>query len=128
MTDFVRLEGAWDKLSPFHILSIIDDMDGLTVSLEEYRKGTLRDRGRLRFDAHYAYRNFNESDLDAYFAGLGGYFTTGLYVAEDSEWMRWAAAQSVYQELPKGVLHYMVASVEDVLEVLSFEPPLFESV
>lgn len=125
MTDFVRLKGAWDELSPFHILSIVDDRDGLTVSLEEYRRGT--PKGRFRFDAHYAYRNFNESDLHGYFDGLGGHFTTGLYLAEDSEWMRWAAAQSVYQELPKGVLHYMVASVEDVLEVLSFEPPLFES-
>ena len=125
MSNFIVMSGAWDKLSPFQIVSIIDDKNGLTILIEDNQKGTLK--GRFRFGAHHAYRNFNEADLHGYWKGLGGTLTTGLYVTSDSELMKWAAKQAIDGSLHEDIKHYMVVSVEDVIEVLSFEPPAFEA-
>ena len=125
MSNFLHLKGPWDRMRPFQIASIIDDKNGLTIKIEDNQKYELK--GHLRFSAHHAYRNFNEADLHGYWKELGGAFTTGIYVASDSELMRWAAKQSIDRNLHRDIKHYMVVSVEDVLEVLSFEPPEFEA-
>ena len=41
--------------------------------------------------------------------------------------MKWAAKQAIDGNLHEDIKHYLVVSVEDVLEVLSFEPPEFEA-
>ncbi len=64
MSNFAQLEGPWDRMRPFQIASISDDKNGLTIVIEDNQKGVLK--GRLRFRAHYAYRNFNEADLDGW--------------------------------------------------------------
>jgi hypothetical protein len=123
MSSFSKLQGPWDELFPFHVTSIIDDKGGLNISIKQYRKGDLS--GQLHFGAHYAYRNFNASDLYGYWLELGQNFLTGLYVAEDSDLLRWATKQSVYDKLDDEVAHYMLVTAEDVLEVLSYEPPAY---
>ncbi len=125
MNDFVRLTGIWDDICPFQIMTITDDQNGLTLEIEDNRTG--EKKGRFRFTAHHAYRNFNEADLFVYLKEIGGDFKTGLYMATSSELLKWAAKQSVHDSIHQDIKHYMVVSVEDVLEVLSFKPPEFEA-
>ncbi len=126
MNEFVRMKGVWDDICPFQITSIIDDRDGLVLSIEDNRTG--EQKGRFRFTAHRAYRNFNEADLHGYWLELGGVKQAGLYVAEKSDLLNWAEERCGYDKLPSEIRHYMVVSAEDVLEVLSFEPPEFDVV
>lgn len=123
MKQFELMEGDWKDLCPFQITSIVDDRRGLVVRLEDNVEGVRK--GELSFGSHYAYRNFNEADLHSYWSSVGGVLESGLYNAADSEFLEWAARQSVYGELDASIRHYMIVSVDDVLEVLSFDQPEF---
>lgn len=121
--NFSRMEGAWDQLCPFQILSIRDDFDGLNIIVEDNQSGVKK--GKFFIDKYHGYRNFNEADLVKYWHKIGGVKHTGLYVSADSSLMRWAADQCIDEMLAPQVKHYMIVSVDDVFEVLCFDEPKF---
>lgn len=119
---FVRIAGDWDSLAPFYIDNIVDGYDGLKIHISGRTTGGKS--GIFEFDLYYGYRNFNESDVWKYLED-NEVIKSGLFVADQSEFLDWAARQSISEKVPSGVRHYIFTSVEDILEVLAFDEPSF---
>ncbi|MEO1151991.1 MAG: hypothetical protein AAFW83_13530 [Pseudomonadota bacterium] len=124
MNEFVQLNGSWDNVAPYQITSITDDQNGVSITIEDNSTGLKK--GRFKFSTSYGYRNFNEADLHGYWQEIGGMKQTGVYVASSSDFLDWAEKRCGHDALPPAIKHYMIVSVEDVFEILSFEPPEFE--
>jgi len=62
-----------------------------------------------------------------------GYPEFGIYEIKNSKFLKWAAAQSVYQKttnpryhrLSAEISHFMIISLNDVVDVLAYEHPIF---
>lgn len=105
------------------------DVDRELVLLLESGRGTGRPRWRVRFRKYPAYRNIDEAYrtelwnwLDKSGQRLGFTFT----VEESPPLASWG---TVYlHELMPGIRHYVIATEDDVVEVLSTEEPIWEAV
>ena len=120
---FVRMAGDWNSLAPFYIDNITDGYDGLKIHISGPKKS--RKSGVFEFDLYYGYRNFNESDVWKHLRD-NEVINSGLFVADQSEFLDWAAKQSISEKIPSGVRHYIFTSVEDIFEVLAFDEPSFK--
>ena len=121
-TNFQPLDGGWNGLIPFKINRIVDSSKGLEIFVSGTQGKTTK--GVFSFDAYYGYRNFDEGDLLSRWQQIG-MLHSGFYAADCSELLDWAAAQSPYGVLPEGLTNYLFVSIEDVLDVLAFDPPRF---
>lgn len=109
---------------PFEVAKIVDDHQGL--HLYGSTKPDLTPTFLLSFDAVHGYRNADEADRAQYWESLGGVLKCGCYQARGSDFLDWAMRQSLDGSLPDGLAHFIVVSANDVLDVLSFEPPSFK--
>lgn len=121
-TNFEPLEGDWNRLIPFKIDRIVDSPKGLEIFVSGTQGNPMR--GVFSFDTYYGYRNFDEGDLLSRWQQIG-VLHSGFYAASCSELLDWATAQSPYEALPEGLTNYLFVSIEDVLDVLAFDPPRF---
>ena len=120
--NFKYLEGDWEKLIPFKFDRIVDSSRGLEIFVSGTQGNTMQ--GVFSFESYYGYRNFDEGDLLLRWQQIG-MLRSGFYAAERSELLDWAAAQSPYGTLPEGLTNYLFVSIEDVLDILAFDPPNF---
>jgi len=109
-----------------YVQKLLDDSTGLQVFFRH--DSDLEKMWCIRFGDTYGYRSFDESDLNAFWESIGGHLVCGCYQTSNSDFLDWAKRQSVSQELPTSLSHYLFVSVNDVVDVLSFgEPTIFAS-
>lgn len=104
-----------------HLTRLVDDREGLTLLLEE-EVGEKR-KIKFLFKDVYGYRNFDEGDLVEYWAALGGYPGYVCFQIAQSNFLDWAKLQSPYKEYPEGVMHFTVATSNDVIDILTYTKP-----
>ncbi len=103
----------------FDIFKMVDDYDGLTVFIRDEQTN---DEFNLFFKDRYGYMCFDEADLHKTWLEVGR-LTCGLYEASNSELLDWVTAQNPFDELPFPAKHYLLISMNDVVSVITDEPP-----
>ena len=123
--EFETLNGPWSSIKKFKVEKLCDDYSGLSVEIKEVDgNGKV---GRLRFSSYYGYRNFNEADLWRRWSEMEKNLLSGVYVSKNSKFLDWASDQSPYQEISKELSHYLIISIEDVIDIIAFDDPSFET-
>lgn len=106
----------------FDVLRVTDDLHGVKV----FVGGNVENREYcFHFRDVFGYRNFDESDRFEYWDSFGGVLRCGCYKAEKSEFLDWIRKQSVHGEYPDGLLHFIVVSSDDVIDIAAYDPPDF---
>jgi len=123
--NFCIINGEWNSIVPFKVDRIIDSSVGLEVFISG--SGNNSTSGVFTFETYYGYRNFDEGDLWRRWSEVGVLYS-GLYMAKQSDFLDWAADQSVYGVLPDSLANYLLVSTGDVLDVLSDDAPRFDFV
>ncbi|CAI0827881.1 hypothetical protein [Serratia fonticola] len=75
----------------------------------------------LLFDWIYSFRVIDEGDLLKMQQEQKGEMLTGLYIVENSKYLEWFNEQS--GNAYDGVVHYMLSTVEDVIDILASISP-----
>lgn len=106
------LEGLRDDYDGFRLFLKGEDENGATLTIS--------------FENHLGYRNFNESErlktLNNY-PSLGEKWT--FFIVEESEFTKWIVEESSEIVREQDVTHYLIATPEDIVEVLAKEAPIF---
>ncbi|WP_145067018.1 hypothetical protein [Engelhardtia mirabilis] len=103
------------------------DVDRELVLLLESGRGSDRPRWRVRFKQYPAYRNIDEAyrtDLWSWIDSSGQRLGFTFTVEESPPLASWG---TVYlHEVVPGIRHFVIATEDDVVEVLSAEEPVWE--
>lgn len=119
---FSILKGPWDAIGGFDIVKITDDFQGLQVWVQQERSDC---QGIFYFDAAYGYRHFEEGDVHMRWANVDEAIGNSVIIGTDTDFMRWAEKAAISGKLPKEVKHYVIFSINHVLEVLAYNSPHF---
>lgn len=104
------------------IESLIDDYNGLKVSMadESNEKITIE----LLFQNFYGYRNFNESERIKTLNEFPEIAVKwSFFIAIDSKFINWLINESERIVEKEKVVHYIITTADDIVEVLASEPP-----
>lgn len=98
---------------------LTDDDNGLTLWLK-----SMPDERKLcvKFDAHVAYRNMDESFRPKTFDVTEG-FQFSLYRVRHSRWLDWFHTESLNYYKDVNYVHYAIFTSADCVDVLSEFPP-----
>lgn len=75
----------------------------------------------LLFDWVYSFRMIDEGDLLKMQQEQKGEMLTGFYIVENSKYLKWFNEQS--GNAHDGVVHYMLSTVDDVIDILASISP-----
>lgn len=108
-----------------YIEGLYDDYEGFRLLLRS--ENSQDSMIRIRFDAHLAYRNTDESErlqtLNNH-AEISGHWS--LFIAEESDFTEWLIVESCGIHSKIDVVHYMITTPNDIVDVLSVEAPIVE--
>lgn len=76
---------------------------------------------KVSFDWIYSFRVTDEGDLLKMQEEQKGEMLTGLYIVEKSKYLEWFNEQS--SNVHDGVVHYMLSTVDDVIDILASISP-----
>lgn len=76
---------------------------------------------KVSFDWIYSFRVTDEGDLLKMQEEQKGEMLTGLYIVEKSKYLEWFNKQS--GNVHDGVVHYMLSTVDDVIDILASISP-----
>ncbi|EBX9240329.1 hypothetical protein DRF02_24835 [Salmonella enterica subsp. salamae] len=93
-------------------LEIIISLDGVSPDF------------RVFFDWSHSFRVTDEGDLLKMLGEQSGKILVGIYKVEKSSYLEWFNDQSVNIRSKDNVAHYLIVTVNDVVDVLSSEPPI----
>ena len=83
----------------------------------------------VRFDAPLAYRRLDEGDaltMLAQIAASGGNGKT-FYEVKDSDFLAWFLEQNHGIWKNRGLRHFTITTMNDVIDVLALEPPILKT-
>jgi hypothetical protein len=109
-------KGSWE------VEALVDNRSGLCVYLSVSDAESVF---AITFSSFEAYLNADEGARDEYWRSFGGYLQSGCYHATQSGFLDWAKEERIDKELPEGLRHFIVATANDVVDVLSFDEPAF---
>ena len=100
---------------------IVDENGVLTVVLEDESGKRLK----ISFDAYLAFRKIDEGDALHTLVDISktSVLRTGLYLVEESEYLRWFHFESKSIHESQKLAHYCLSTVDSVIDVISFDPP-----
>lgn len=78
---------------------------------------------KLSFDWVHSFRLTDEGDLLKMQDEQQGNMLTGIYLVENSSYLRWFNEQSADVHINEGIIHYLIITTNDVVDVLSSEKP-----
>ncbi len=83
---------------------------------------------QLKFDSYMAYRKVDEGDALLTLSAMrrSGGCSKCLYRVDDSDFLAWFNAERCGQVPGQPLVHYSIATVNDIVDVLSFDPPAIE--
>ncbi|MGE4578331.1 MAG: hypothetical protein AB7F21_02235 [Desulfuromonadales bacterium] len=107
--------------SELYVEALHDDYEFFRVLL----KGNKHTDHMLRifFDAHYAYRNINESFRQSTWCNFNFDTRSSLYIVENSKWLLWFHEESAHVYADEEIKHYAIYTTEDCIDILSKFPP-----
>lgn len=82
---------------------------------------------RVVFDWIYSFRVVDEGDLLKMQDELGGQMLKGIYTVEGSHYLKWFNEQSANVHEGDSIVHYLIVTSEDVIDVLSSVGPTIVS-
>jgi len=85
-------------------------------------------RVKISFDWFYDFRVIDEGDAINMLNCFNGELVLGIYTLTDSQYLKWFHEQSVMMHLKENVVHYIIVTVNDIVEVLSCEKPLISRI
>ena len=85
-------------------------------------------RIKISFDWFHSFRVIDEGDVIKMLNKFNGEMILGIYTLVDSEYLEWFHEQSVGLNLDGNITHYMVVTVNDVIEILSSEKPVISKI
>ncbi|WP_241602298.1 hypothetical protein [Rosenbergiella nectarea] len=83
---------------------------------------------KISFNGFYSFRVIDESDVIKMQDEFDGEMILGIYNLVDSEYLEWFHEQSVGIHLDGNITHYMVVTVNDVIEIISCEKPVISMI
>ncbi|HEY4076804.1 MAG TPA: hypothetical protein VGM26_07705 [Rhizomicrobium sp.] len=104
---------------------ILDANGVLEIALEEEGGRRLT----VSFNAYLAFRKMDEGDALVTLQDIeeSSDLTTGLYAVADSEYLRWFHFESEAIHKGQALAHYCLTTVDSVIDVISFDPPMVQS-
>jgi len=115
----------WDN-TRLHFDKLIDCSGVLAVYF-----AALDGRGiELKFDSYLVYRKMDEGDALLVISEMksSGGTSKFLYRVDESKFLEWFNAERCGEVLGQPLTHYSMASVDDVIDVLTFNPPVIARV
>jgi hypothetical protein len=105
--------------------SIFDDVNELVIRI----CGPAKEQVSITFDAPLAYRKVNESDALPFLGEVSA--SPGmdymLYEVGGSDFIDWLSQQSYGARKMGDVTHYIVIAMDDIIDVLAFDPPVIQA-
>ena len=100
------------------------DRDGVLVLTLEHENGK---RVFIKFDSYLVYRKRDEGDalrtLDGMRRSIGT--THCFYKVEESDFIAWFNRE-IYADKPRQMEHYIIATLNDVIDVISLQGPVID--
>ena len=118
----IELKGLPQRL---FLSGLYDDIDGFRVVLKE----KIKDKKSyiLKFDGQIAYRNVNESErLKTLNDNKALCENHTFFYTRKSDFISWIIEESYDIVSEDEVTHYLLATPEDVVEIISLEEPTLE--
>ncbi len=110
--------------------SLHDHLGMLEIELADYSNNTATARYKVTFRNYPAYRNIDESyrlGLWERRQQLNDPNATGwTLIVPDSPWIKEFANEPILEAFNPGIVHYVIATENDVIEVLANEEPTVE--
>jgi hypothetical protein len=93
----------------------------LMVTLTDDRGGQIV----LNFDSYFAYRKLEEGDALLTLESMqnSGGATKCFYRVDASDFLRWFNAERCGELVGGPLIHYSIAALNDIIDVLALEPP-----
>jgi hypothetical protein len=118
-----RYRAIWPDVAadgPFEFWSLSDDDGVLTIRLRGSSTYVV-----LRFEAYLAYRKHDEGDAVRTLRAIERTSRLGewFYMVEQSEFAEWFMVEAGGLRHGAPMLHYVIACSNDLIDVLSPEPP-----
>ena len=122
---WLRWRPIADLPRELYLEELIDNRDGLTLRLSEGNNSRIL---QIRFDGYYAYRNMNEGDClvgDRYVESEKdtNLVKVPLYTVQNSHYMEWFHCKSCGVRKNDRIIHYVVTTPEDMVEILDLDSP-----
>lgn len=86
-------------------------------------RGDDMDKNRVVFDWVHSFRVADEGDLLKMQDDLNGQMLTGIYTVERSQYLAWFNEQSANIHDGDNIIHYLIVTGDDVIDVLSSVSP-----
>lgn len=113
----ISLKGS--QITDFHYragsLEIIVTLDGVNSDF------------RFFFDWTHSFRVTDEGDLLKMLGEQKGKMRVGIYKVEDSSYLEWFNDQSFNIHEKEKIIHYLIVTVNDIIDVLSSESPVISN-
>jgi hypothetical protein len=115
--EYVRA-GRWD------LEQLIDREGTLVITLLD----DAGHRTKLSFDSYMTYRKLDEGDALLTLANMrkSGGTAKYFYLVEDSDFVVWFNKERCNQDTSQVLRHYVVAAINDVVDILALDPPSLE--
>ena len=120
MNNFIKWHPLESISKNLYVKSLYDDSEGFRILLEG--DGNLKIL--LSFENYYGYRNFNESErLKTWnqYSSLASNWS--LYTAKNTAFTKWLSDESLGIVEENDITHYLITTEDDVIEILSSDPP-----
>ncbi len=124
MNRYVPISQEYLRDGPLELEQLLDHGGTLTLTMVDAHELRIK----FSFDSCMVYRKMDEGDalltqvdLEKT-SGMGNWF----YRVEDSEFLAWFNKESCDARANQNLVHYSIAALNDVVDVISLVPPVFE--
>lgn len=124
MNRYVPILQEYSKFAPLELEQLVDYEGKLTLIIVDAHERRIS----LTFDSYMTYRKIDEGDALLTLVdmkktgGLGKWF----YRVEDSELLSWFNKESCDARANQNLVHYSIAALNDVVDVIALDPPVIE--
>ncbi|MEL6442581.1 MAG: hypothetical protein AAFQ80_25490 [Cyanobacteria bacterium J06621_8] len=112
-----------DISSTLYLERLVNNSNGLTITLREDKKKQLL---VINFDGYFSYRVTDEGNLLKTLHNIENRECLGklaLFIVENSLYLEWFHQQNYDTYRKQQIIHYLIATPDDVIEVLDCDAP-----
>ena len=124
MNNFIPIFQEHVHAARWNLEQLIDREGTLVLTLMDDARGRIK----LSFDSYLSFRKLDEGDALLTLANMrrSGGTAKYFYRVEDSEFVAWFNKERCGQDSSQAMRHYVVAAVNDVVDVLALDLPIFD--